>query len=92
MEGKNPTTLEMRSPRYSSLGVAFFRFSAMHRLYIPKPNKPGQLRPITQPYPKEILVMDAISHVLNQVVERDRSISFRLVTSIISNIKVVLRH
>lgn len=69
MEGKSPSQLlkcEVRDIK-SSLGAASFRFSAMHRFYIPKPNKPGQLRPITQPYPKEILVMDAISHVLNQV-------------------------
>lgn len=37
-----------------------FQFSSMYRSWIPKPNKPGKLRPITQPKKKaDIIVMDA---------------------------------
>jgi retron-type reverse transcriptase len=44
-----------------------FRFSPMYRSWIPKPNKPGHLRPITQPNEKDILVMDSIAFLLNLV-------------------------
>lgn len=46
-----------------------FRFSAMYRSFIPKPNKPGQFRPITQPKKVDIIVMDSLSHLLNLVFE-----------------------
>lgn len=46
-----------------------FRFSPMFRLFIPKPGKPGKMRPITQPYKDDILVMDAMAMVLNEVFE-----------------------
>lgn len=42
-----------------------FQFSSMYRSWIPKPNKPGKLRPITQPNKADIIVMDALSHLLN---------------------------
>nr|KUM48159.1 18S ribosomal RNA intron 1 ORF [Picea glauca] len=44
-----------------------FRFSEMRRIYIPKPHKPGQLRPITTPHTSDIIVMDALSEVLNML-------------------------
>jgi len=46
-----------------------FTFSPMTRVYIPKPNKPGQTRPITMPSKKDIIVMDGLLHVLNEVYE-----------------------
>lgn len=46
-----------------------FRFSPLFRSFIPKPNKPGKLRPITQPFRDDILVMDALSQVLLEVFE-----------------------
>lgn len=42
-----------------------FHFSSMYRSWIPKPNKPGKLRAITQPNKGDIIVMDALSHLLN---------------------------
>jgi hypothetical protein len=39
-----------------------FHFSSMYRSWIPKPNKPGKLRAITQPNKGDIIVMDALSH------------------------------
>lgn len=41
----------------------------MYRSWIPKPNKPGQMRAITQPNKTEIIVMDALSHLLNIIFE-----------------------
>lgn len=46
-----------------------FRFSPMYRSWIPKPNKPGELRAITQPNKGDIIVMDALSYLLNIVFE-----------------------
>ena len=48
-----------------SLSNSTFPFSPMYRSWIPKPNKPGQLRPITQPHKADILVMDSLSYLLN---------------------------
>lgn len=41
----------------------------MYRSWIPKPNKPGQMRAITQPNKTDIIVMDALSHLLNIIFE-----------------------
>lgn len=41
----------------------------MYRSWIPKPNKPGQLRPITQPNKGDIIVMEALWHLLNVIFE-----------------------
>jgi len=46
-----------------------FIFSEMCRTYIPKPHKPGQLRPITIPHASDVIVMDAISEVFNDLLE-----------------------
>jgi retron-type reverse transcriptase len=46
-----------------------FRFSSMYRSWIPKPNKPGKMRPITQPHKEDFIVMDALSQLLNIVFE-----------------------
>jgi retron-type reverse transcriptase len=35
-------------------------FDSMLRSFIPKPKKPGQFRPITQPAEKDRLVLDAL--------------------------------
>ncbi|KAK9081440.1 hypothetical protein Sjap_026632 [Stephania japonica] len=35
----------------------------------PKPNKPGKMRPITQPHKEDFIVMDALSQLLNIVFE-----------------------
>lgn len=53
----------------SSLRNGSFRFSPMYRSWIPKPNKPGETRPITQPHKKDIIVLDALSSLLNVVFE-----------------------
>ena len=45
-----------------------FQFSEMHRSWIPKPNKPGKMRPIT-PCKKDLIVMEALSLLLNIVYE-----------------------
>ena len=46
-----------------------FQFSSMYRSWIPKPNKPGKLRPITQPHREDRIVMEALLHVLDIVFE-----------------------
>lgn len=46
-----------------------YKLSFMRRYWIPKPNKPGKLRPITQPNKVDILIMDALSHLLNIIFE-----------------------
>lgn len=48
-----------------------FQFSSMYRSWIPKPNKPGKLRPITQPKKKGGYHRDgcALSHLLNLIFE-----------------------
>ena len=41
-------------------------------VWVPKPNKPGKMRPITQPNKADIIVMDALSlffNLLNGVFE-----------------------
>lgn len=40
-------------------------FSPMYRSWIPKPNKPGAFRPITQPYAKDVIQLDAFTVLLN---------------------------
>jgi len=45
-----------------------FTFSPMRRVYIPKPNS-RDMRPITMPYPKDIIVMDALHLLLMEVFE-----------------------
>ena len=47
-----------------------FKFSLMYWSWIPKPNKLGELRAITKPDKADILVMDALSHLLNIVFGR----------------------
>lgn len=51
----------------NALQESHFRFSSMYHSWIPKPNKPGELRPITQLANKDIIVMDDISYLLNKV-------------------------
>lgn len=53
-----------------SLALSFlrFQFSEMHRSWIPKPNKPGKMRPIT-PCKKDLIVMEALSLLFNIVYE-----------------------
>ena len=46
-----------------------FRFSQMYRSWITTPNKPGELRAITQPNKGDIIVIDALSYLLNIVFE-----------------------
>lgn len=41
----------------------------MIRAYIPKPNKPGKLRPITPPARRDRIVMDGMAILLNIVFE-----------------------
>lgn len=50
----------------NALRESRFRFSPMYRSWIPKPNKPGEVRPITQPATRDRIVMDSISYLLNQ--------------------------
>ena len=45
-----------------------FQLSEMHKSWIPKPNKPGKMRPIT-PCKKDLIVMEALSLLLNIVYE-----------------------
>jgi RNA-directed DNA polymerase len=42
-----------------------FKFSPMSRYWIPKPNKPGKMRAITQPNQRDIIVMESLSVLLN---------------------------
>lgn len=42
-----------------SLIHSSFQFSSMYRSCIPKPHKPGEMRPIRQPHKADIIVMDA---------------------------------
>ena len=41
-----------------SLKNSSFQFSSMYRSCIPKPHKPGEMRPIRQPHKADIIVMD----------------------------------
>jgi hypothetical protein len=50
-------------------GKRFF-FLQKSRAYIPKPKKPGQFRPITQPANRDRLVMDAMARLLSDELER----------------------
>jgi hypothetical protein len=52
-----------------SLHEESFRFLPLYRVFIPKPGRPGQFRPITIPNPKDVLVMDALGAVLSQLYE-----------------------
>lgn len=52
-----------------SLVDSNYRFSPMFRSFIPKPKKPGQWRPITQPAERDRLVMKALSHLLNPTLD-----------------------
>ena len=42
-----------------------FKFSPMSRYWIPKPNKAGKMRAITQPNQRDIIVMESLSVLLN---------------------------
>lgn len=53
-----------------SLIFSTFSFSSMYHSWITKPNKPGQLRAITQPNKKDIIVIDALCKLPNLVFER----------------------
>lgn len=64
---KEPTIDWQLEAIVNALNNSSFRFSPMYRSWIPKPNKPGQLRPITQPNEKDIPVMDSIAFLLNLV-------------------------
>ena len=44
-----------------------FQFHEMRRIFIPKPNKPGKLRPITIPNALDVIVMDVMSDILNDL-------------------------
>ena len=50
-----------------TLLIKSFKFNEMHRTYIPKPNKPGELRPITIPHVLDVIVMDSMSEVFNDL-------------------------
>lgn len=52
-----------------SLNDASFQFLSLYRIFIPKPGRPGKFRPITIPNPRDIIVMDATSMVLNEIFE-----------------------
>ena len=52
-----------------SLHDESFRFLPLYRVFIPKPGRPGQFRPITIPNPKDVLVMDALGAVLSKLYE-----------------------
>lgn len=56
--------------RILSLEDGTFSFSSMSRSWIPKPHKPGEMRPITKPHKEDIIVLDALSLLLNIVFER----------------------
>lgn len=62
------------------LNNSSFSFSSMYRSWIPKPHKPGELRPITQPAKRDLIILDGISYLLNLVYEEiflDSSHGFR---------------
>lgn len=63
----------MKEERVHEIKEALFnstyQFSPMFRSWIPKPNKPGKMRPITQPFKEDLIVMEAIAHLLNIVFE-----------------------
>jgi hypothetical protein len=42
----------------------------MYRYHIPKPNKPGQLRPITKPAKRDRLVSVVLTELLNLIMDR----------------------
>lgn len=44
-----------------------YKFRPMYRTFIPKPKKPGEFRPITQPADKDRLVLEAMTALLNEV-------------------------
>ena len=50
-----------------ALSTSSFHFLPMYRLFVPKPFKPGELRPITIPHPRDLIIMDAISNVLTRL-------------------------
>ena len=53
----------------AALRESSFRFLPLYRIYIPKPGKPGKLRPITIPNPRDIIVMEALDKVLTELFE-----------------------
>lgn len=53
----------------SALFNSTFHFSSMYRSWIPKPNRPGKMRAITQPHKGDIIVIEALSLLLNIVFE-----------------------
>lgn len=57
-----------------------YQFSPMFRTWIPKTKKPGEFRPITEPARKDRLVLDAMTALLNEMMEPiflDQSHGFR---------------
>lgn len=52
-----------------ALRESSFRFLPLYRIYIPKPGKPGKLRPITIPHPRDIIVMEALEKILTEFFE-----------------------
>lgn len=53
----------------SSLLKGTFSFSPMNRSYRPKPNKPGQTRPITKPHIADRLVLAALAALLDIILD-----------------------
>lgn len=41
----------------------------MYRIFIPKPKKPGEFRPITEPAKRDRVVLDAMTSLLSEVME-----------------------
>lgn len=56
-----------------SLQRGTFSFSPMRRSFIPKANKPGQFRPITEPAGRDRIVMQGLSHLLSVLYEPEFS-------------------
>lgn len=53
----------------AALRESSFSFLPLYRIYIPKPGKPGKLRPITIPHPRDVIVMEALEKVLTELFE-----------------------
>lgn len=53
----------------AALRGSSFSFLPLYRIYIPKPGKPGKLRPITIPHPRDVIVMEALEKVLTELFE-----------------------
>lgn len=46
-----------------------YKFSPMRRFLIPKPNKPGELRPITKPAKRDCLIFEGLHRLLTEAYE-----------------------